>query len=164
MKHAFGFSIQNRESNVASWFLQRFARQPLSNFQRKMLQFTITKFPMFPPDFAAWNMLQFSMENRRKKRPLSPPDFCTVLLGYPLAILHETCFKIQCQIKKSSKISPAFCSVLLDYPLAILHEFLFSFSMKNIESSNVFSWSLQRFARLPPSNFAWKFVQFSMKT
>ena len=90
------------------------------------------------------------------------PGFCSVLLGYPRPMLHEKCFNVQWKIKKLPMVSPGFCSVLLGDPLAILHGTCFNDQWK-FWNFQCFLWIPQRFARLPPSNLAWKMLQFAME-
>ena len=118
------FAAFGRASTVSPWFLQGLVGYPLSVVHEKC----------------------FNFQCKIKKLPMFSRAFCDVLLGYPLAILHQKRFTFPFKIEEIHMFTPGFCSALRGYPLAI--------SSENHAICNATSRKFQRFARLPPGNFA----------
>ncbi len=90
------------------------------------------------------------------------PGPCKILLGYPLRILPKKCSNFQWKTQKTTCFLLISCNILIGYPLAILPDKFSIFQLKP-QNSSAFPWFLHGFARLPPSNFALKILQLSMK-
>ena len=72
------------------------------------------------------------------------PDFCKVLLGYPLAILNKTCSNLQWKTSKIPMFSRDwFLQGFSRLPLAILLEKYHDLQWKNTENSNVFYFCIR---------------------